>query len=525
MISRIRGSFCNYDETERFVLNRILEELENEYIEELKYVVRGRVLAPFQTKCIAYALINKKCIISADTGLGKTGIASGLINCVNQKQVGFHWVVICPAFNLVQTADELAESMYSSKVVSTNNQSFSIDWFINMNINDWDVAVISYEALTNMKLQEYLLSIREYVQGIIVDESQLVCNLTGTASQLLKSMSIQMEYMIMLTATPIRVNVGQFIKQIHMLDSKVFGSELSLAINYYTEFDEDYKPVGVRNLDRLLQKIDGKYISITRSEINLKGNYTVNPLLVTPDKDYTNVSRKDIPKLVKGDPDGCAVRALLQEVKDYKDTNLKGLIYVNLNNNKEMVKEYLTLSGISCEILDGEHTKTAKSKEEVKKRFREGELDCLITNLTVGLNLQCDYIVFYELTFDFKQMLGRGERGLKANDLFLTFIVVNDTEDVIIFYENVYNRAKLLGEVCGKDITEIEIAYKEIKRLKAENNRISYEMKQEEIRRQNELAEEEFKRRRSSLAQSETKSFEKGTGVAEEISEFLNLIN
>ena len=122
-------------------------------------------------------------------------------------------------------------------------------------------------------------------------------------------------------------------------------------------------------------------------------------------------------------------------------------------------------------------------------------------------------------------MLGRGERGLKANDLFLTFIVVNDTEDVIIFYENVYNRAKLLGEVCGKDITEIEIAYKEIKRLKAENNRISYEMKQEEIRRQNELAEEEFKRRRSSLAQSETKSFEKGTGVAEEISEFLNLIN
>lgn len=525
MISRIKGSFCNYDETERFILNRILEEPKNEYIEELKYVVKGRVLAPFQTKCIAYALINKKCIISADTGLGKTGIAGGIINCVNQKQIGFHWVVICPAFNLVQTTNELTESMYSSKVVSTNNQSVSIDWFINMNISDWEVAVISYEALTNMKLQKYLLSIRDYVQGLVVDESQLVCNLTGTASQLLKSMSIQMEYMIMLTATPIRVNVGQFIKQIHMLDSKVFGSELSLAVNYYTEFDEDYKPIGVRNLDHLLKKIDGKYISITRSEIDLKGNYTVNPLLVTPDKDYSDVNRKDITRMVKGDPSGCAVKALLQEVKDYKDTNLKGLIYVNLNSNKDMVKEYLTLSGISCDILDGEHTKTPRSKEEVKKNFREGKLDCLITNLTVGLNLQCDYIIFYELTFDFKQMLGRGERGLKANDLFLTFIVVNDTEDVVIFYENVYNRAKLLGEVCGKDITEIETAYREIKRLKAENNKINYDIKQEEIRRQNELAEEEFKKRRNNLIKSDNEEVSKGTGVAEEISKFLNLIS
>lgn len=497
-MERITGSFCNYSDTEKMILNDLLARHEYGYVEELKFCVKNRVLAPFQTRLLAYALINKRCILSADTGLGKTGLASGLINCVNQKQPDMRWVLICPAFNLVQTYDELCESLYTAKVICSDNRKGSRMFLTSLSLRDWHVAVLSYEALANMEVQQYLLDNRELIQGLIIDESQLVCNLNGTTSIMLESMSLQMEYMVMLTATPIRVNVGQFIKQIHMLDRDIFGKEVGNAINYYTKYDDEFKPVGVQHLSRLLDEISGRYISVTRNEIGLKGNYQVNPILCTPGKDYTEIDRKDVPRLVKGDYDGCAMKALYKEVKKLDGQGLKGLIYVNLNENKDKVKKYLAERGIETDIFDGQHTKTKAQKEKVKQKFINGEVNCLITNLTVGVNLQCDYIIFYELTFDFKQMLGRGERGLKSNNLYLSFIVVDNSDDVIIFYENVYNRAKLLGQVCGKDITEIEEAYKTIKSRKYEIKKMQYQIKQEEEVKQLKRAEEEREKRQSS---------------------------
>lgn len=494
-MEKISGSFCNYSDIEREILNDLLQKKETGYIEELKYCVKNRVLAPFQTRLLAYALINKRCILSADTGLGKTGLACGLINCVNQKQPSMRWILVCPAFNLVQTYNELVESLYTVKVICSDNRKGSRSFLTSLSLRDWEVAVLSYEALANMEVQKYLLDNREIIQGLIIDESQLVCNLNGTTSVMLESMSLQMEYMVMLTATPIRVNVGQFIKQIHMLDRNIFGNEVGNAINYYTKYDEDYKPVGVSHLSRLLDEISGRYISITRSEIGLKGEYSVNPILCKPLKDYSDIDRKDVPRLVKGDYDGCAMQALYSEVKKLNDKGLKGLIYVNLNENKDKVRNYLLERGIETDIFDGQHTKTKIQKEKVKERFINNEVNCLITNLTVGVNLQCDYIIFYELTFDFKQMLGRGERGLKSNDLYLSFIVVDNSDDVIIFYENVYNRAKLLGQVCGKDITEIEVAYNKIKDRKYEKKKMEYQLKEQEEVRQLQLAEEERNRR------------------------------
>lgn len=494
-MERLTGSFCNYSEMERAILNDLLTKHENGYIEELKYCVKNRVLAPFQTRLLAYALINKRCILSADTGLGKTGLACGLINAVNQKQPSMRWLLICPAFNMVQTYEELCDSLYTAQVVCSDNRKGSRMFLTSLSLRDWDVAVLSYEALANMEIQKYLLENRELIQGLIIDESQLVCNLNGTTSVMLESMSLQMEYMIMLTATPIRVNVGQFIKQIHMLDRDIFGNEVGNAINYYTKYDDEFKPVGVEHLPRLLEEISGRYISITRSELNLKGSYTVNPILCTPNKDYSDVDRKDVPRLVKGDYDGCAMQALYSEVSKMESKGLKGLIYVNLNENKDKVQRYLKDRGIETDVFDGQHTKTKVQKEKVKSRFINNEVNCLITNLTVGVNLQCDYIIFYELTFDFKQMLGRGERGLKSNNLYLSFIVVDNSDDVIIFYENVYNRAKLLGQVCGKDIEEIETAYKEIKKRKYEIKKLKYQLEEEDKVRQLKRAEEERIRR------------------------------
>ena len=145
-------------------------------------------------------------------------------------------------------------------------------------------------------------------------------------------------------------------------------------------------------------------------------------------------------------------------VRDKLLKGKKGLIYVNLNENKDKLQDYLDSKGIKAGILDGSHTTTPAKKYEVAQSFIKNEYDCVITNLTMGLDLPCDYICFHELTFDFKQMLGRGERGLSSKDLEIAFIIVDNSEEVSYFYENVYKRMELLGLVCNKDVSEINEA-------------------------------------------------------------------
>lgn len=452
----------DYTEQERYVLNEILKmESENEppFIEELKYCVENCVLDRFQTHMVAFALFNKKTILSADTGLGKTLLASGIINVVSSKLLGSKWIVVCPLFNMEQTVKKMNNFCYGKKIIGLSNAESDIEKVRKIGVNDWDILIVSYQSLVNNEVQKFLLDSRMHLTGIIVDESQMVANLEGSASVLLYSMCHALEFATLLTATPIRVNVGQFIKQIMMLDRDLVPNGVATAVRRYTYFDEDGKAVGVKNLDDLLELVKNNYISYTRQELGLKGEYKVEPIIVPNRNLYKDVERKDIFRKIKGDMSCPALKVLTKTILDKKLEGKKGLIYINLNDNKKNIKEYLNNCGLRVDILDGSITNTKAKKEKVKEAFLNDQLDCLITNLTMGLDLPCDYILFYELTFDFKQFLGRGERGLQAKDLDVIFILVENTAEISYFYENVYARAKLLGLVCGKDVSELQVAY------------------------------------------------------------------
>lgn len=452
----------DYTEQERYVLNEILKmESENEppFIEELKYCVENCVMDRFQTHMIAFALFNKKTLLSADTGLGKTVMAAGIINVISSKILGSKWVIVCPLFNMTQTINKLESMCYGKRFIGLSNAESDIEKVKKIGTHDWDVLVVSYQSLVNNEVQRFLLDNRMHLTGIIVDESQMVANLEGSASVLLYSMCNALEFATLLTATPIRVNVGQFIKQIMMLNRDLVPKGVSTAVRRYTHYDENGKAIGVRNLDDLLDLVKNHYISYTRQELGYKGEYNVEPIIVPNKYLYKDVERKDIFRKIKGDMSSPALKTLVKTIYEKKAENKKGLIYINLNDNKKNIKNYLIQCGLKVDILDGSVTNTKVKKEKVKQAFLDGKLDCLITNLTMGLDLPCEYILFYELTFDFKQFLGRGERGLKANNLDVIFIIVENTEEVSYFYENVYARAKLLGLVCGKDVSELQLAY------------------------------------------------------------------
>lgn len=453
----------DYSDDEQYILTQLLKEKDYYYVEELKSSIKGKTLAPFQTNLVAYSLINKKCIISADTGLGKTYIAGALINVIKSKCYNMKWIWIGPNFVGNQSKLKLEDISYDLNIKKFSATQEDVWRLENTPSEDWDILILSYEAIAHVKVQNYLLRYSSLLKGLIVDESQLLANLSGTASRLIQSMIVQMQYAYFLTATPIRISVSQFINQVFMLKGNIFGEEIGRVINHFTKKDENGKVVGVRNVRDLKDICWGSYISITRKQLNIKGEYRVSTHIVDENERYSDIKRGDIFKHTVRDLDNNKTRQLLELVHLRTTQGMQGLIYVNLNANKEPLKDLLNRSGIRCDILDGYITNTDKKKQIVTTKFNKKELDVVITNRTVGLDLECQYIIFPEMTFDYKQVIGRGERGLKAVNLQIDFILVKDSEEIPYFIENVWERAQVLGLTCDKDISELNQAYRNVR--------------------------------------------------------------
>lgn len=466
---------------------QLVEELNNRGgFQPLEGAVKGVKLSWFQTLALAFALIVKRCIISLDTGLGKTLVATGIINCVNlgfnsyikcgeryrpvkDNDDKFKWIVVVENSNLETTARKIQNGLYGLKVAYTSGQTDEIlRNFFHGNGGDADVAVVSYQGLCNKYMNEFLYENKDVYRGMIVDESHTIGNGDSVTALTVSSIMNYMEFAFMLTATPLRINPDQIVNQIYMLDREMF-SEVSLS-TYKNQFKvkKQGKVVAFRNLDYLKNDLWYRYIGFTRKELGLKGEYKTIPIICEPLEEYEDIPKMDTFKVIKGDMEGPAIEALESIVEEHTQQGHKGLIYINLTANKLAVQDYLEERGYRVGILDGTITPSQEAKNEVHQRFLDGDLDVLITNITTGKDLPCEYIVFYELTFDFKQFIGRGERGLQGNDMYLYFIIVAGTSEVMYFYENVFQRGLLLESISNKDVDELHAAYEQLKPYIAE---------------------------------------------------------
>lgn len=427
----------------------------------LRGIVKGVELADFQQVTVAYAYIVKYCLISLDTGLGKTLVATGLINFISQLHPGKKWIFAVQNSNLESTYKKVKSGVYGLRVMwSDANSKEVVKRMLSVDLDTYDVFVLSYQAVCNKYLNDYLYDVVDKFHGIIIDESHMLSNYTGFSAKMLGAVMQKMEYRYMLTATPVRVSPCQVINQIYMLDPKMFdGVSLQRYRNFFLR-KEDGRITGFQNLDELSESISPRYIGITRSELGLKGKHTPIVILCEPKEEYRKLRKSDIFRRIKGDWDGPTMRAAKDFILSRADQGQKGVMYVNLIDNKDLLKRYLERYGIKVGILDGAHTPTSAMKEMVHSNFVNGMYDVLLTNITTGRDLQCNFIAFYELTFDFVQFVGRGERGLTGNDLDIVFFLAKDTEEITYFVDNVLERGLLLESVSQKDLKALKDAYR-----------------------------------------------------------------
>ena len=127
----------------------------------------------------------------------------------------------------------------------------------------------------------------------------------------------------------------------------------------------------------------------------------------------------------------------------------RGLVYINQHVIREWVLRFLDNAGIRYGCING---KTSKLEdEEVMDKFNnKKDLDVVITSVTEAIDLDCDWVMFYEYTVNVAQMIGRASRGLKDKTLKVYFMITEDTGELRYFYDNIYSVSEVIQKVVGK---------------------------------------------------------------------------
>lgn len=412
----------------------------------------------FQNICLSWSLIVKNCVVTLDTGLGKTIVATAYMRYVTNL-TGKKFIYVCERGALEQTASKITK--YSGlKCIKFTGEKEVVEENILKGITGVDVILITYQALQSFTLNQYLVSNIDKLVGLVIDECQHLGDRTSITTRICKSISNNFQYKLFLSATPFKVKPEQFLSVLNVLD-RTFVPSIDDTIREFAVKDESGKIIEYDNLDVLQDRLKLKVIGFTRKELGLKGKYNVKAIIANPSKEEREAVNLNMWKVIKGNPNNDNFERLCSFLNERRMFNKKGLIYCNTNSNKNMLRTYLAERGFKVAVIDGTLTKKS-DRPLIQQAFSNNEYDVLITNITTGLDLQCDFVLFWELTLDFKQMIGRGERGIKGNNLEIVFILTKDTVEISYFEKNVYRRSLLLKEMCSKDNDELESILKQV---------------------------------------------------------------
>ena len=441
-------------ETDKLLMKQLAERGSLQSIEHACY---GKTLMNSQVLGVVVAMIKKSCIISFDTGLGKTVIAMALINLLTLSGEKALFIV------KRNTLDEIFQkdnSMLkpSLKCGYITNESKVIErMVIRRQADSSSLLVVSSDSIANPDVNDYLFKMRERLKVVVVDEMHLFSNLKSVESRFISSIAQKAQYVYALTATPFQRDIDQVINTAYMLRPNLFGGLSPRAVyNKFCVYNNG-KLVGYTNLDKLKKVLKPVMINVTREMLGIKVEKTAKIHYVEPKPEWKDLSGNEAFRIIKSATNEQPFYILVQLLAEYIGTGKKGLIYANLNSVKEPILNKLKELGFRIGIVDGSIS-VKSQRAHTKELFNEGNLDVLIINTPTSADLSCDFIIFYELTLEYSQMVGRACRDFGNKEIFIDFIIAKDTYEEKFFINNVYNRVVRLSQVCDKNVSEIILA-------------------------------------------------------------------
>ena len=386
-------------------------------------------------------IAHKHAIAIYDTGLGKTFLASAIMKMLHNKEHKSKFIMFVTKNQLLQTPHKI-KRLTNFDVICTDGTKDSIKNFIGKAL-DYDVALATYSCLESRTFLDFFFEHRNNYNCIIVDEAHKLNNfVTADVGAKLYEIIKKFEYAYGLTATPITTDIEQLARLASIFDSNTyhdyFGLQTALKYNYYRISDDPCFFVS-RNADAFGRVTAPHGIIVW-----------IDPMPFQIDADFSELS-----DLCKGEGATEQAEALAQLIQFNKSNGKeRGLVYINRHKVREWILPFLDEAGITYRCINGK-TPNDERQKTLKEFNDDKTVDVVITSVTEALDLDCDYVIFYEFTSNIKQMIGRAQRGFTDKDLFVFYMITDKTKEVDYFYNNVYKRCEIASYVLRKDYSEV----------------------------------------------------------------------
>ena len=426
----------------------INEILARDSVNALRYLLNGYVLDDFQTVDALVAVTRKVAILSHDTGMGKTLIASAIMRMLKNEDERRKFLFVCKVSQLIQTPKDISDATGMSVCVITSKKKDLETYMYTGYFTNYDIIIVAEEVFSDPSAIYALRMTAPLFCAIFIDEAHEMTNFKESdRAAMLKALMPYYEYRYALTATPMTTSLDQFSSLLYMLEPDNFSSSISTLTRYIEKggFLNDYP---------------GLYIRRTRNDIGVPNVYKNNIVAVEPTEEQVGAEGSDMFVKTKGPGAVNQVKALVDIIE--KEKGFKGLVYIRRHKTREWVEQALTHAGIKYACINGKTTQ--KRRSLYQQQFNDGELDVLITSVTTSLNFACDYVIFYEFTVDARQFIGRSERGLISKEIRLYYIFTKYTGEADYFLRNIYERSLILRNVLQRDYSMLIRVAREVEK-------------------------------------------------------------
>lgn len=403
----------------------------------------GTVLSPKQAIDVVRMLYLKKGCISHATGMGKTIMACAYMKALKNKYPDCKFLMFVRNDQLLETPAKILEhSGIRILSMAGDEKSFSEKWSNNL-YKEYDGVMLSVSTLIDPSFMTFLLIRRKEFRALILDEVHGYCNFEESLNgQMIHSIAKNFEYVLGLTATPIITKERTLGDVMSTINRDDFDNPKEYLSNYKSGCLLETASIVVRE----------------REENNHRG--IIVPVNIMAHQMTTESKNEEV---FKGPKAMNQIRALIRTVMQHKIEGQKGLIYVNLGVIFDFVAEQFDKMGIKYEIINGTRNSDLSERQKITKRFKTtDDYDVIISNITTAIDIDCDYVAFYELTSDFEQTIGRTERGLESKDLPVYWIVTLQSEEVAMFKNRVYIPSLKAQKLLGKSHKEINEAAQQL---------------------------------------------------------------
>lgn len=410
-----------------------MRSLEN-IIPDLEYPI-------FQNIGLRFVLEQKRVCLAFDTGTGKTFELALIIRALlNRNPEKKHLVVI-----IHDSIDQLTRDVRSLTRVTVEAFDGS-DTSLGHLKFFWgrtSIICLTLEAMRSADLIAFLFEHLMEIESITIDEAHHVANWdTSDTAMMVRSLAKWIPYVIELTATPVTRTSNQYYRLMNILDR-------TLSMHR----DESY-----------LDRYDDRYMPVNRADYDIKGNYKPTLITVKPTMDQLKPTKGSVFKTLKGYGATPQIHALIDTVRDRLSRGERIIIYIQYHATRHWVEENFDEQGISYVSLHGRITKR-EERQRLLDRFRNGEVDVLLTSVTESLNIDASVVIFYEFTTAVKQVIGRAHRGLEGKDLEIIFVITESSAEVDYFLKYIYDRSLMIQKLLGKDYAELVSIGEQVKKL------------------------------------------------------------